>query len=67
MRLKHYFPISVGFFALVVAAAQYSSVPIAPVAVILLIGETLLGLQMEDYKVPRFLAAIFRPAKPKHS
>ena len=63
MRLKHYFPISVGFFALVVIAARYYSAPVLPFAAILLVGETLLGFQLEDHRVPRFLASIFKPAK----
>jgi hypothetical protein len=66
MRLKHYFPISVGFFALVVIAAHYSPAPVLPLAVILLVGETLLGVQLEHHKVPRFLASIFKPAKLRH-
>lgn len=55
MELKHYIPISVGVFIAVVLVAHYFSVPIAPFALILLVGETLLGLQMEDQKVLRFL------------
>lgn len=63
MRLKHYFPISVGFFALVVIAAGYTALPVLPLAAILLVGETLLGFQLEDHKVPKFLSSIFKPAK----
>ena len=64
MRLKHYVPISIGFFAMVVAATHYSPVPALPLAAILLVGETLLGFQLEDHKVPRLLSKLFRP--PKH-
>ena len=66
MRLKLYFPISVGFFALVVIAAHYSTVPVLPFAAILLVGETLLGFQLEDHRVPRFLASIFKHSKQQH-
>ena len=66
MRLRHYFPISVGFFALVVIAAHYAAAPVLPFAAILLVGETLLGFQLEDHRVPRFLASIFKLSKPQH-
>lgn len=63
MRLKHYFPISVAFFFAVVVALSNSPVPAAPIVVILLVGETLLGFQLEDHKVPKVLASLFKPAK----
>jgi hypothetical protein len=66
MRLKYYFPISVGLFATVVAGAYYSHVPIAPLAIILLVGETLLGFQLEDHRVQRILSRLFRPVKHGH-
>jgi hypothetical protein len=62
MRLKQYFPISAAFFFVVVIAVSYSSVPVAPVAIILLAGETLLRFQLEDHRVPRALASLFKPA-----
>lgn len=65
MTLKLYFPISVGLFVAVTAAGYFSSVPVMPLAVILLAGETLLGFQLEEHKVPRTLLKLFRP--PKHS
>lgn len=64
MRLKHYFPISVGIFLLVMLTARYFSVPFAPFAFILLVGETLLGFQMENHKVPRVLGDLLKPSKP---
>jgi hypothetical protein len=64
MRLRYYFPISVAVFALVAGAALYFSVPIAPFAAILLVGETLLGFQLEDHKVPRTLKQLFTPPRP---
>jgi hypothetical protein len=66
MNLSQYLPISVGAFVAVMAGALYFSVPILPFAVILLAGETLLGFQLEDHKVPRFLMALFRPPKSGH-
>jgi hypothetical protein len=64
MRLKHYFPISVAVFVMFILAAHYFSVPAAPFALILLTGETLLGFQLEDHKVPRMLRNLFRPSNP---
>ena len=64
MTLKKYFPISVAVFVAMVAATIYFSVPVLPFAVILLTGETLIGLTLEDHKVLRLLAAIFRPPRP---
>ena len=50
MPLKHYIPISVGVFLLVILTARHYSVPIAPFALVLLVGETIIGLQLEDQK-----------------
>jgi hypothetical protein len=63
MSLRLYVPLSVGVFVLVVAAAHYVSFPIMPFALILLFGETLFGFELEDHKIPRLLAAIFRAPK----
>ena len=54
MRLKHYF---------LVIAVGYTPVPVLPLTAILLVGETLLGFQLEDHKVPKFLSSIFKLAK----
>ena len=59
MRLRQYFPISVAVFVFVIAAARYFSFPILPFAVILLAGETLVGFQLEDHKVPHALKTLF--------
>ncbi len=64
MTLKKYFPISVAIFAAVVAGTVYFSIPVLPFAIILLTGETLIGFQLEDHKVPRYLTSIFKPPKP---
>jgi len=64
MTLKQYFPISVAVFAAVVAITIYFKIPLLPFAVILLTGETLIGLTLEDHKVSRYLAAIFKAPKP---
>ena len=55
MPLKYYFPISVAVFVLVLATVHHFSVPVIPFAVVLLVGETILGFQVEDHKVPRIL------------
>ena len=64
MTVKNYFLLSVGIFALVLAAVGYFPIPILPFALILLVGETLLGLQAEDHKVAHVLAELFK--EPKH-
>jgi hypothetical protein len=64
MTLRHYSLLSAGIFVAVVAAVHYLSIPILPFALILLVGETLLGFQVEDHKVSRLLAALFRA--PRH-
>jgi uncharacterized protein (DUF58 family) len=63
MALRHYFPISVGVFVLVILAARYVSIPILPFALVLLVGETLIGLQLEDRKISRFLEDLRRAWK----
>ena len=65
MTIKQYFPISVAFLALVVATTHHFGVPALPFAVIILVGETLLGFQLEDHKVPRILSRLVEPPK-KH-
>lgn len=59
MTLKQYVPLSILVLMLVIAATLYFNVPPWPFVLILLAGETLLGFQLEDGKVPRFLAEIF--------
>ncbi len=66
MALRHYFPISVGVFVLVVGTARYFGAPIMPFAVILLAGETLLGFELENHRVPNFLKELFRPPRHLH-
>jgi hypothetical protein len=63
MPLKHYMPISVGVFALVILTARHYAVPIAPFALILLVGETIIGLQLEDQKIYRFLEDLVQSLK----
>lgn len=60
MTLKLYFPISVALFAFVVSMAWRFGAPILPFALILLTGETLMGFQLEDHRVGRFLGSIFK-------
>lgn len=63
MTLKRYFLLSVAAFIVVVVAARYFSVPVLPFAALLLTGETLLGFQVEDHKVPRSLKQLFTVGK----
>jgi hypothetical protein len=63
MVLKYYVPISVGVFAALIAATRYLAVPFAPFAFVLLIGETIIGLQLEDQRVSRFLADLWSALK----
>jgi len=62
VKLRQYFPISVGIFALMIAADYYFGfrAAIAPMAVILLVGETIMGFQVEDHKVGRVLGNLFK-------
>ena len=65
MSLKNYFLVSVGVFLLVIGIAHYFSVPAAPFAAIVLVGETLLGFQVEDHRVAKAVKQLFTPAKPQ--
>jgi hypothetical protein len=66
MTLKQYVPLSLAILLVVVAVAMFFHVPALPFVVILLGGETLLGFQVEDGKVPQFLARLFKSkAGPK--
>ena len=67
MTLKNYFLLSVGFFVLVVAGVHYFPIPILPFVIILLVGETLFGFQVEDHRVPRLLTKLFSVSKRKKS
>ena len=64
MDLKYYIPISIGVFAAVIMVTHYFGVPPAPFVFIVLVGETILGLQLEDQKVFRFLEDAARALKP---
>jgi hypothetical protein len=61
--LKHYIPVSIGLFLGVILIARYFAVPIAPFAVVLLVGETIIGFQLEDQRVFRFLEDLFKSIK----
>jgi hypothetical protein len=63
MTLRNYFLLSAGLFVLAVAALRYLPIPILPFVLILLVGETLLGFQVEDHKVGRMLSALFTAPK----
>ena len=64
MTLKQYFPISVAAFVAVISLIEYLNVPAAPFAFVLLTAETLIGFQLEDHRIPKYIASIFRA--PKH-
>lgn len=66
MSLKNYFAASVGVFVLFMVGAHYASVPVVPIAAILLVGETLLGFEVEDHKVGRALKQLFTSSRPHH-
>ena len=63
MRIKYYFPLSVAIFAFVAGLAHHFVVPVAPFAVVLLAGETLLGFQLEDHKAARVVGEFLKPFK----
>jgi hypothetical protein len=63
MPLKYYVPISIGVFILAILVARYLSLPVVPFALILLVGETLIGLQVEHQKVSNFLEDLLRAMK----
>jgi len=68
MNLKQYVPLSIGIFAGGILLARYLGVPFAPFAVVIVFGETLIGLQIEHQRVLRFLEDVFRGLKtaPRH-
>lgn len=68
MNLKQYVPISIGVFIAVVLIARYLGIPVAPWALILILGETIIGLQAENQRVLHFLEDLFRAFKttPRH-
>lgn len=68
MNLKEYVPISIGVFVAVVLMARYLGIPVAPWALVLILGETIIGLQVENQRVLHFLEDLFRAFKatPRH-
>jgi len=68
VNLKQYVPVSIGVFIAVVLIARYLGIPAAPWALVLLLGETIIGLQVEDQRVLHFLEDLFRAFRstPKH-
>ncbi len=63
MSLKNYFLVSVGIFVLAIVGLHYLPIPVLPFVIIMLIGETLLGFQVEDHRVPRLLGQLFSGSK----
>jgi len=66
MTIRRYFPISVGIFVLVCALAYLADVPVAPVAIIILVGETIIGFELENDRAGTIakgvLRAVFHPS-----
>jgi len=63
MILKSYFPISVAIFVATMATVRYFSMPMLPFAAILLFGETLIGFELEDHRVPHLLGDLLKAFK----
>jgi hypothetical protein len=63
MTIKQYFPLSVVIFLAAVVGIHYLPAPVAPFALIVLAGETLVGFELEDHKVPKLIAGFFDSLK----
>ena len=63
MRLVQYVPISIGVFAAVVFVARYFGVPAAPFALVILVGEIIIGLQVENQRILHILGDVVRGFK----
>jgi hypothetical protein len=63
MPIRHFVPLVVPLAIAIVAAlgwlADRLGVPVAPVAVIAIVGATLVTLQLEDHKLGNYLAELF--------
>ncbi len=68
MNLKQYVPLSIGVFAGVILLTRYLGVPFTPFALVVLFGETIIGLQIENQRVLHFLEDVFRAFEttPRH-
>jgi hypothetical protein len=60
MKLKYYFPISVGVLLLFIGAVHSLSLPVLPFAVLILFGETLLGFQVENHRVQHWVDDLWK-------
>jgi hypothetical protein len=60
MKLKNYFPISVGVFLMLIGAVHFLTLPVLPFAVLILLGETLLGIQVENHKVQHWVDDLWK-------
>ena len=65
MDLKHYVPISVGVFAAAYCGDAVFWGAVRAVRIRTSDGETVIGLQLEDVKVSRFLEDLAGALKPK--
>jgi len=64
MTLRQYFPISVLAFIVLLVALDYTSIHVAPYAMLMLVIETWIGLELENRRVPKLVREILRV--PKH-
>jgi hypothetical protein len=60
MKLRNYFPISVGVFLMLIGAVHFLAFPVLPFAVLILFGETLLGFQVENHKVQHWVDDLWK-------
>ena len=64
--LRHYFPIAVGIFFFTCVLAYGMSVPIGPVAVILLVGEILVAFELDHRRLARLSRILLRAVRADH-
>ena len=65
--IGHYSPMFLGAFVLICAFAHVMSIPIAPVVIIVLVGEILIVFQMDHHRIPRLLRALLRAVRTDHT
>lgn len=65
--IGHYVPVFAGVLALIYALAHVMAIPIAPVVIIVLVGEILILFQMDHHRIPRLLRALLRAVRTDHT
>ena len=66
MLIRHFIPIALLFLVVACAIANLGGVPIAPIAIITVVGEFLIALQLEDNRLADFLAELVHAFKGDH-